>query len=311
MVPFIQDFFASCPSRMVKARRSKLCNLRQVVGKLPSWRQETDWKNPKSQGFCLLLPVSPSLKSLYKENPCIKYIQSPPACRHFWVSSFCKQHWHSHFLHGQTDLDLNDQKNHTCKKLTEGMVFPFLCPTAFKDGCYCAFLTNYSSSCWSSAWERVSRLPDLSPAYISLSFEVKEGVSKCRGWAVDLIGKHKEWPNLKRRLGMSFVKLSPLLFCLWSPCSGYGWFIVLYRVKMVFINAWWKINSLYLKSWDWDVGTNLQPEVCPQLRNFGKLWQKGWNAFYNNFRGSTQSLRNNKKCFCCFVFVFFNVCTAN
>lgn len=133
MVPFIQDFFASCPSRMGKARRSKLCNPRQVVGKLPSWRQETDWKNPKSQGFCLLLPVSPSLKSLYKENPCIKYIQSPLLVD---ISGF-------HPSASSTDTPISFmarqtwiwviKKNHKCKKLTGEMVFPFLCPTAFKE----------------------------------------------------------------------------------------------------------------------------------------------------------------------------------
>lgn len=77
----------------------------------------------------------------------------------------------------------------------------------------------------------------------------KKGCLRCRDWAVGLTGKQKEWPNWKRRLGRSFVKLSPFLFCLWSPSSDYGCSIVLYRLKryLAFINAWQKINVVYVQ----------------------------------------------------------------
>lgn len=149
-----------------------------------------------------------------------------------------------------------------------------------------------SSSCWYLPWKgfQGSQIYLLHAFHSALKW--KKRCLRCRDWAVALTGKHKEQPNLKRRLGMSFVKLSPLLFCLWSPSLGYGCSIVLYRLKryLASINAWWKINSYCLcsRSWAGDVGTNLQPQVCPQLRNFGKisLKRKGEEPFITISEGA-------------------------
>lgn len=209
--------------------------------------------------------------------------------------------------------DLGDQENNKCNKLMGEMVV-LLSPTAFKDWMLLCISHKHLIPV------AVDYLPgkEFQGSQICLlhtfhsALKWKKGCLRCRDWAVDLTVKHKEWPNLKRRLSMTFGKLSPFLFCLRSPSSGYGCSIVLYRLKryLAFINAWWKINSYCLcsRSWAWDVGTNLQPEEWPQLRNFGKFWGKGWGAFYNNFWGSTQCLSNSEKCFCCSVFVFFNAC---